>query len=80
MPTPKKPLGVLQNTRSARVEGRSVALVARDDPAPPAAPAGWLKGTVGRWDTYWRSDVSQATVPADFHVVERYFGYLDEFD
>ena len=78
MPNPRKPLHMRQrrNTPSLGL----VEPLAEHQPVPPT-PAGLLKETREKWETFWNSDAGQSTVirrDVDMDAIRRLFEYYDD--
>lgn len=49
-------------------------------PERPDPPNGIAKATLEKWDAYWQSDISKATVSSDLPALRRLFTYYDEWE
>jgi P27 family predicted phage terminase small subunit len=78
MAPPKKPAGTQQGHR----ETPTLTLVPETSGrAVPNPPDGLLPQSVERWESFWRSDVSQAVdVDADLHALQRWIRYVDQYE
>lgn len=80
MPARKKAASALQDRRPERVAHHLVVVEPADGRVLPPAPAGLLRETVERWDSFWRSRMGQIVdLDSDLPGLVRWAHAYDEW-